>query len=121
MRLKQSSIDPSKAAASIVVRRTRRQFDEPFKRTVVEQVERLGRSQSSVARSYELDPKVLRRWLREYGSQHRVGGTGVSDPVSGAIVAESVAMMEMRKRLRNAEEENDILKKALGVFSRHPR
>jgi transposase len=121
MRAKQSSIDHSKVAASIVVRRVRRQFDEPFKRTVVEQVERLGRSQSSVARSYELDPKVLRRWLREYGSSHRVGGTGVSDPVSGAVVAESVAMMELRKRLRNAEEENDILKKALGVFSRHQR
>ena len=87
---------------------------------MVEQVERLGRSQSSVARSYELDPKMLRRWLREYGSQQRVRGQG-SDPVTGAVVAESLAMMEMRKRLRDTEEENDILKKALGVFSRRQR
>jgi transposase len=114
-------MEASKAVASVAVRRVRRQFDEPFKRTVVEQVERLGRSQSSVARSYELDPKVLRRWLREYGSQQRIRGMGVTDPVSGAVVAESVAMMEMRKRLRDVEEENDILKKALGVFSRHQR
>jgi len=114
-------MEQSKGVASVVGRRARRQFDEPFKRTVVEQVERLGRSQSSVARSYELDPKVLRRWLREYGSQQWVRGQGGTDPVSGEIVAESIAMMEMRKRLRNAEEENDILKKALGVFSRHQR
>jgi hypothetical protein len=45
-----------------------------------------------------------------------------TDPVTGgAVVAESLAMMEMRKRLRDVEEENDILKKALGVFSRRQR
>lgn len=121
MRSKQSSMEHSKEVAFVAVRRVRRQFDEPFKRTVVEQVERLGRSQSSVARSYELDPKMLRRWLLEYGSPQRIRGMGGSDPITGAVVAESVAMMEMRKRLRDVEEENDILKKALGVVSRRPR
>jgi transposase len=121
MKSKKSFIVQTKTAASVDGRRVRRQFDEPFKRTVVDQVERLGRSRSSVARSYELDPKVLRRWLLEYGSQQRTGGHGVSDPVNGSVVAESIAMVEMRKRLRDAEEENDILKKALGVFSRRPR
>jgi transposase len=118
---KKSFIESSELRSSVDGRRARRHFDEPFKRTVVEQVERLGRSRSSVARSYELDPKVLRRWLLEYGSQQGVHGHGVSDAVSGSVVSESIAMMEMRKRLRDAEEENDILKKALGVFSRRQR
>jgi transposase len=122
MTRKTSEMDRSQGVASIAARRVRRQFDEPFKRTVVEQVERLGRSQSSVARSYELDPKMLRRWLREYGNPQRVRGLMSTDPVTGgAVVAESLAMMEMRKRLRDVEEENDILKKALGVFSRRQR
>jgi transposase-like protein len=76
MTSKQSEIDHSQGVATGAARRVRRQFDEPFKRTVVEQVERLGRSRSSVARSYELDPKMLRRWLLEYGSQQRVRGQG---------------------------------------------
>jgi len=101
--------------------RIRRQFDEPFKRMVVEQVERLGRSQGSVARSYQLDPKMLRRWLRTYGSQPRRHRAVDVDPVTGEVVAESFALLELRKRLRDVEEERDILKKALGVFSRHQR
>ncbi len=55
-----------------MARRVRRQFDEPFKRAVVEQVECLGRSRSSVARNFELDPKVLRRWLREYANPQHI-------------------------------------------------
>ena len=106
---------------SDAVHRVRRQFDETFKRTVVEQVERLGRRQSSVARSYQLDPKMLRRWVREYGSQPRMQRATAVDPLTGEVVAESFAMLELRKRLRDVEEERDILKKALGVFSRHPR
>ncbi len=121
MTSKKSTMEQSTRFASVAGRRARRQFDEPFKRTVVEQVERLGRSQSSVARGYELDPKMLRRWLREYGSQQRVGGSRGSDPMTGAVVTESIAMLEMRKHLRDVEEENEILKKALGVFSRHQR
>jgi transposase len=101
-------------------RRQRRQFDETFKRMVVGQIER-GQTSASIARSYELDPKMLRTWRREFGRQPH-GAVGV---VSAAAimepVGESLALMEARRHLREVEEERDILKKALGVFSRHQR
>ena len=53
MSRKRSEIPYSHVVGSGTVRSARGQFDEAFKRTVVAQVERLGRSQSSVARSYE--------------------------------------------------------------------
>jgi transposase len=120
MTARESEKNQSSEGASAGKRRVRRQFDEAFKRTLVDQVAR-GRSQASVARSYELDPKMLRRWLREYGTQPLRGGPSSVDPLAGDVVAESLAMLEMRKRLRDVEEERDILKKALGVFSRHQR
>ena len=54
---------------------------------------------------------MLRRWLRAYGSPLGIRGYGGSDPVTGAVVAERLAMLEMRKRLRDVEEEHDILNK----------
>lgn len=101
-------------------RRAPRRFDDTFKRMVVDQVER-GRSSASVARSYELDPKLLRKWRREFGRQPHptVGSVSQSPPTEP--VAESLALMEARRYIREIEEERDILKKALGVFSRHQR
>jgi len=87
---------------------------------LVDQVDR-GRTLASVARSYELDPKILRKWRRAYGTGATVGGGSASPAAPLEPVAESLAMMELRKHLRDVEEERDILKKALGVFSRHQR
>ena len=102
-------------------RKQSRRFDEPFKRMVVDQIERLGQSQASVARSFELDPKILRRWQREYGNPSYVRSQSITTPIAGPVVTESLELLELRKRLRDSEEERDILKKALVVFSRHQR
>ena len=117
---KQSENPSSLGVGGVKQRRVARRFDETFKRMVVDQVAR-GRTSASVARSYELDPKMLRKWRREFGSQpHQTGGS-VSQLAPTEPVVESLAMMEMRRRFREVEEERDILKKALGVFSRHQR
>ncbi len=109
------------------LRRARRTYDEEFKRSVVDQIERSGRSQISVARSYEIDPKIIRRWIREYGRkpQGSAAGSGAAGSVTVGVAPNGIGgeleLMELRARLHESEQENAILKKALVIFSRHQR
>lgn len=80
----------------------RRKYDEQFKRDALQLIED-GQSAASVARALGVNPNLLHKWKQ---------ARAVERP------AEAVELAELRARLRQVEQERDILKKALSIFSR---
>ena len=87
---------------------TRRHFDDAFKREAVELLLPGDRGLSEVARSLGVNPSVLRRWKKRYQAN------GLSEEARAG--QDEVA--RLRRELSRVCQEQDILKKALGIFSR---
>jgi transposase len=97
-------------------KKQRRIFDQQFKQDAVDLVVKQGRSVASVACDLGIDQNVLHTWKRQLAPE-----TLGSVPANGTGAAESAEMRKLRRALAIAEEERDILKKALAVFSQRPR
>lgn len=87
----------------------RRQYDEEFKRNALQLIAD-GRSVTSVSESLGVSKGVLYNWRSQANKSS-------SNENPGETKEE---MKLLRKRLAEVEMERDILKKALGIFSRTP-
>ena len=94
---------------------TRKKYSKDFKIKAVELSNHRGIIKS-VARELDIPTDNLRRWKREYNE-------GKYNPTFKPAVKskEELENMELRKALRDAELERDILKKALSIFSKSDR
>lgn len=86
-------------------RRRNRRYDAEFKANAIRLVES-GRSVPSVANSLGIDKSLLYTWRRQ------------ADPPNVEEEAELKENERLRKRVMELEQERDILKKALAIFSR---
>ncbi len=93
----------------------RRSYDAEFKKNAVLLTEDPGRTVADVADSLGVPKDMLYRWRRELSVQGKVAFSGRGNE---ALTDEQRELKELRKRLQDAEMERDILKKALGIFSR---
>lgn len=93
---------------------SRRRYDSTFKEEAVKLVLR-GRSLKQVAKDLGIHDGMLSRWKREYLKDNN------AFPGTGNLKPEDQRVRDLEKRLRDAEEERDILKKALAIFSKTPR
>lgn len=94
--------------------KSRRKYDTSFKAEVVNMIS-AGRSVPDIARSLGIGENIIYRWRRE-----ALGSTAVAAP-SQLTNPSQVSLSEhlaLQKRLREVEMERDILKKAVGIFSR---
>jgi transposase len=92
----------------------RRNYDKAFKVMAVELC-LSGKRTSEVAGELGIRDSLLNRWKREYKT-HKLGsfpGNGKS-----ALSPEQAEISRLKKALREAELERDILKKAVSIFSR---
>jgi transposase len=94
--------------------RTRRIFDREFKLKVVE----LSYSRQNIkelAYEYELRPELIYRWRGEFAAFE-----GVSFPGNGnkKMTEEESEIAHLKKELADTTMERDILKKAVGIFSK---
>jgi transposase len=85
-----------------------RNYDAEFKRNALKMVEN-GRSVSSVAKSLGIKPGLLYSW-RSKAREEKPESEKEKD----------AELKALRKQLKQTEEERDILKKALSIFSRKP-
>jgi len=83
-------------------------YDESFKRNAVSLVE-AGTPASQVARDLGISAHLVYAWHRKYGTKPSVHGnaSGTQDEVT-----------QLRKQVERYRAELDILKKAVGIFSR---
>ena len=86
-----------------------KRFDKAFKVQAVKMVTEEGQKASEVARSLGIHANVLYNWKRKYSQD------GDKAFVGKGHLTEIVAL---RRKLRNAEIEIEILKKAVGIFSK---
>ena len=96
----------------------RRTYDPEFKRNAVLLSEDPSRTHSEVAESLGISREILYRWRREL---LRDGGTAFSGQGKEILTDEKRKIKDLEKKLRDAETERDILKKALAIFSRTPK
>ena len=87
----------------------KRRFDRDFKMSAVKMVTEGGHKAAEVARSLGIDAGRLYLWKKQFGDN------GDKAFVGKGHLGEMAAL---RRKLREVEMERDILKKAVGIFSK---
>ena len=87
---------------------TKNYYVEDFKRTLVELYHN-GKTQSSLIKEYGVSQTALSRWVKQYSTVETDDGE--------VLTAKQVK--ELQKRMAQLEEENQILKKAIAIFTPH--
>jgi transposase len=91
----------------------RRSYDSEFKRDAVKLVIEGGRSAPEVAKGLGINENVLYRWIQKYREDPEH-----SFPGKGKLKPEDEELRKLRRELMDVKEERDILKKAVGIFSK---
>jgi transposase len=87
----------------------KRRFDRDFKISAVKMVTEGGHKASEVARSLGVSPNQLYSWKHKFSDEG-----DKAFPGKGHLTE----LAALRRRLREVEMERDILKKAVGIFSK---
>lgn len=96
----------------------RRVFTEEFKREAVRLAVERG-NVSETARQLGLDESVLSRWKRRLVQSSEAAPSLPAFPGSGN--ARDVEMARLKRENARLQEENEILKKAVGIFTHRPK
>jgi transposase len=95
-------------------KRTRRSFTDEFKAGAVRLVLDEDKTVAAAARDLDLTESSLRNWVEQARADRTHGKTGLT-------TAEREELARLRKELRIAQEERDILKKAAAFFAKQSR
>lgn len=87
----------------------KKRFDRDFKISAVKMVTQEGHKASEVARTLGIHPNQLYNWKKKYSE-----GGDKAFPGKGHLTE----IAALRKELREVQMERDILKKAVGIFSK---
>jgi len=92
----------------------RKSYGKEFKLDAVRLIVEGGRSVASVARDLGVNENSLHHWKRRF-----LNDAQDSFPGHGKLKPEDEELRRLRRELEEVMEERDILKKALGYFSKH--
>lgn len=96
--------------------RVRRTFTPEFKAGAVRLVLQEGRSRSAVAKSLGLSESSLCAWVKQAQVDAGTGPAGALTTDERATL--NAELVDLRRRLRQAELEREILKKATAFFAK---
>ena len=85
-------------------------YDEEFKKTIVSLYES-GKRISELSREYGVGHTNIRNWINKY--QTITTSTGE--------VTNNDEILKLKKELQQVQLENEILKKAVAIFSKEPK
>ncbi len=91
---------------------TKRRYDHNFKMEAIQLVES-GRKATEVSRDLDIPIQTLSKWLSKYRENGETTFVG-----SGKISPAKKSEVDLQKRLKELEEENRILKKAMHIFAK---
>lgn len=92
----------------------RRNFTKEQKLEIVKQSMEEGASIEDLAQQYKIHPNSIYKWRREYLRYEEASFPGNGNKL---MSAEEQEITRLKKQLKEAELEKEILKKALGIFS----
>jgi transposase-like protein len=95
-----------------MARRKRRKFTPQFKADAVRLVTTGAKTIAAVTEEFDLTETALREWVRRAEADESKGTP------STLTTAERSELLELRKRVKRAEMERDILKKAVAFFAK---
>ena len=90
-----------------------RKFSKEFRQNALQLVMEKGMSVGKVARELDVHRNLIHKWRREYLAE---GEKALEK--TGKVTAETAEVRRLQKELADVKEERDILKKALGVFTK---
>lgn len=93
-----------------------RKYEKEFK-VMISELLISGRKATELAQEYGLHESLPRKWRKQYESD-KEAFTGSGTP---SLTPEEKEIRRLRKQLREAELERDILKKAVSIFSKGDR
>lgn len=96
------------------MKRERKHYDKEFKLMVVNLCQS-GKTTKEISKDLGIRPDMVRRWKREYNQYQEGSFSGHGNP---NMTDEQKEIARLKKELADAQIERDILKKAVGIFSR---
>jgi len=87
-----------------------KKFTQEFKRDVVRAARRGDLTINEVAADFDVAPESVRRWMRQADVDD-----GVKD---GLTTAEQSEIVQLRRRTRELEMENQVLRRAAAYFAK---
>lgn len=87
-----------------------KQYDEDFKKTIVELYES-GKKIADLSREYGIGHTNIRNWINKY--QTITTSTGE--------ITNNDEILKLKKELQQVQLENEILKKAVAIFSKEQK
>ena len=87
--------------------KTYKSYDEELKKTLVSLYEN-GKKISDLSREYGINESTIRPWIKKYGTIITYTGE----------VTNNDEILKLKKKLHEVELENEILKKAVAIFSK---
>ncbi len=91
----------------------RRLFSREFKLEAVRLVKERGVSIVQASRDLDIGENVLRRWVKEFGTD-----PAQAFPGQGQVKPEQIEIDKLRREVTKLKAERDILKKAAAYFAR---
>jgi transposase len=88
----------------------RKQYTVEFKREAVQLWESSGKAAAEIEKDLGITPGLLYRWKSRLAKQAAAEADGSA--------AESAELRRLKRELALVKQERDILKKAVGIFSR---
>lgn len=82
---------------------------------MVVELHKSGKSASEISRDLDIPTDMVRRWSREFSFS---GNSSFAGNGKQILTAEQREIAQLKKALKEAEIERDILKKAVSIFSK---
>lgn len=96
--------------------RNYRSYDQQFKLQALELLERGEKSAGQIERELGITPGLLIKWRARYQIVAKEGNKPQVEPSD--IEAAKIEIRRLQRKLADVEEEREILKKVLSIFSR---
>ena len=90
-------------------------YPKEFRRDVIAVARQGGQSIAQVARSFGISESCLARWLQIADHEDARGGSATATAGGSDLEAEN---RELRRRTKQLEQENEILRRATAYFAR---
>lgn len=96
----------------------RRKYDSEFKKDAIALSKEPGKTDRDVERSLGIPQGMLYRWKQQLKRDGELAFPGLGRE---ALTVEQREIKELKKQLKDVTLERDILKKAVGIFSKLPK
>lgn len=91
-----------------------KRYEESFKIETVKYINEHNKSVAQTAREVGVNENTLHGWIKKYGKQPEVKS-------AQTFSSSEAELRALKKEVRDLQEENDILKKAMHYFAKSPR